>query len=145
MSYAGTNSYRVLEVFMAISAAGCIACPLNSRWSEREVQHAITLTNSRLLLCDPPFQSIRAAALAVNPNLPVLTITDDSSCLSGCGAADFQATGSSTRALERDRDSPNLAANSPTVEETIEQLLQKHAGATHEPPHLEALNNLVLL
>jgi acyl-CoA synthetase (AMP-forming)/AMP-acid ligase II len=129
MHHAGMNTYRVMEAFMAISAAGCILCPLNLRWSDREVQHAIKLTNPSILICDPSYESIQAAALATNPKIQILSITDDSPCFNSCPARDFQApdcTGCPSAHVNRDPTA--LALDFPRIGKTVEELLQEHAG-----------------
>lgn len=118
---AGANSHRVLEAFMAISAAGCIVCPLNLRWSDREVQHAVHLTKAAILVSEPGLKTIQAAALVANPNLQLVHITVDCLAQTDRSTHADTAAGSFPRGLH-----PAHACPRPTIQ--FEQMLQDFAG-----------------
>lgn len=128
--HAGSNSHRVLETFMAIAAAGCIVCPLNSRWSAREVQHALKLTGASILVSDPSFQSMQSAGLAANPNLQVLSITYVCSGYDGTSAESARQSTSVVNIATGANSNGSLHSvpQSPQGARTLEDLMQQHSG-----------------
>lgn len=104
---AGTNTDATFEVLLAIAAAGCIACPLNTRWSDRDVQHAIQLTSPVLLFVEPGLEAVAKSCLAVNPEIRIVPIMTHG----GQQYASF-------------KDVPQRALLS-----TTSQLIAKHRGA----------------
>lgn len=108
---------------MAISAAGYIVCPLNSRWSANEVQHAIQLTQSSILVSDSTFTAIQSAALEVNPSLKLLTIIEEDA-LDTSNSCE-ETNGSSNAASAKGRPERILQP------EPLEGLVQRHAGMLH--------------
>lgn len=71
---AGTNTDATFEALLGITAAGCICCPFNTRWSRRDVQHAVQLTTPTIFLLEPGFESMAQAALAVSPQIRIMPI-----------------------------------------------------------------------
>jgi acyl-CoA synthetase (AMP-forming)/AMP-acid ligase II len=106
---------------MAIAAAGCIVCPLNARWSEQEVQHALKLTSASILIADPSFSSIVAAALSANANLLVLYTTP------GCSAGTTPPPSN----LAMGPGAPDASGSIPAAPScmiSLGQILEDHAG-----------------
>src|SRR5574337_1940894 len=64
------NSDHCVEAFLATWWAGGVVCPLNTRWSRAEMQHALQDVQLRLLLVDA---AMAPAAQALAPQLPGLT------------------------------------------------------------------------
>jgi long-chain acyl-CoA synthetase len=77
------NSDRYLECYGAVAWAGCVLVPLNTRWSEREQQEALSDCQPQCLIVDEHFAALgqRIAAAALQP--PVV----------------IRATGSAERAI----------------------------------------------
>ncbi|WP_332764567.1 class I adenylate-forming enzyme family protein [Phenylobacterium sp.] len=63
------NSDRYLEVSMAVSWAGAVLTPLNTRWSQAELVYALSDCKASLLIVDESFasQGLEAAAVAAIP------------------------------------------------------------------------------
>ncbi|WP_404301164.1 class I adenylate-forming enzyme family protein [Alicycliphilus denitrificans] len=64
------NSDHCVEAFLATWWAGGVVCPLNTRWSRAEMQHALQDVQPRLLLVDA---AMAPAAQALAPQRPGLT------------------------------------------------------------------------
>eukprot|EP00892_Ulva_mutabilis_P001493 jgi/Ulvmu1/11344/UM075_0004.1 len=75
IAFAGTNTDATFEVLLAIAAAGCIACPLNTRWSDRDVRHAVALTSPVVLFVEPALQAIVKSAVAACPTIRIAPIS----------------------------------------------------------------------
>ena len=66
------NSDRYLECYAAVAWAGCILVPLNTRWSERELQEAVADCEPRCLIVDQEFATLGqriATAMGREPTL----------------------------------------------------------------------------
>jgi o-succinylbenzoate---CoA ligase len=80
----GQTTDVFLGAILAATACGCIACPLNSRWSAREVQHALRSTCSRLLLYE---SNLSYMTDSLSPGMRSLKLTGDGGLISmhkGC-------------------------------------------------------------
>ncbi len=71
---ASQNTDHMLEALLAVCDAGCIATPVNHRWSSAELASAISLTAPACILADEHCSGLVQAALASAPDkhAPVL-------------------------------------------------------------------------
>ena len=62
----GENSLQWIIGLLAILDAGCIAVPINLRWSEEDVAHAVETTGPTLLMVDHVHHAFLMRALSLN-------------------------------------------------------------------------------
>lgn len=68
-----------LEALLAACAVGCIACPLNWRWTPFEASKAANVIKPRALVCDADCISLAQALLQNCPSIATLIVVGDSS------------------------------------------------------------------
>lgn len=71
------NSDRYLECYAAVAWAGCVLVPLNSRWSERELQEAMADCQPRCLIVDAHFAALGQRIAQASAHQPLLICASD--------------------------------------------------------------------
>ena len=66
-----------LELLLAVTAAGCIAAPLNWRWSSREVAYAVNHIEASILCVDAASLPLALQLLPACPHLTALLLIND--------------------------------------------------------------------
>lgn len=64
IAIAGLNSDLLFEALLAITDAGAVACPLNTRWSSTEVAAALQLTQPTYIIADSSADTLIVASCA---------------------------------------------------------------------------------
>lgn len=114
---AGPSDRRFLEALLATTAAGCICCPLNPRWSSAETTHALRTCTPALALasaCTPP--------LPLPPTVATLRL----------GAAE-SAQSSLQAPPGAPRRQPGTQAGPAAQPVSTEALIATHLGAPLQP------------
>jgi acyl-activating enzyme 14 len=107
---AGMNNRFYLEAMLAITAAGCVCCPLNPRWSSAETEHAISI-------CEPSLALVGAGfSLPHSPATPLQNVV-----LGNAFASDLHVRG--------EHGTADNAASPAAGTSTSEELIREHYGA----------------
>lgn len=84
----GLNSDRYLEYYLAVPWAGGMVNPINFRWTQVEIEHALRDSRSRILFVDDSFSGHVEAFRASCPDLQVVVFCGEGQCPDGCLAMD---------------------------------------------------------
>lgn len=79
------NSDRYFECYAAVAWAGCVLVPLNTRWSERELQEAMADCQPRCLVLDHNFAQLGQRVADNSSHDPIIILAGDRSSRSSAG------------------------------------------------------------
>lgn len=84
------NSDRYLECYAAVAWAGCVLVPLNTRWSERELQEAVADCRPCCIVVDHNFASLGQRIAQTSSRQPMIIYAGDETSQSSIGF-DYEA------------------------------------------------------